>query len=113
MSIGDIYIIDKHGLYKTQKKIEAVLNTTEPQTVTEVRAFLCLVNYYHTFLPNNSTVVHPLHNPFKKQSKWNWNDECREAFNKAKQLYRGGQMYWRRKPEKRTDPSEVTDKIMT
>lgn len=60
------HIIDKHGLYKTQKKIEAVLNTTEPKTVTEVRAFLCLVHYYQTFLPNNSTVVHPLHKSFKK-----------------------------------------------
>jgi hypothetical protein len=51
--------IDKHGLHKTQKKVEAVLNTLEPKTVTEVRAFLGLVNYYYKFLPNISTVVHP------------------------------------------------------
>jgi hypothetical protein len=62
------------------------LNTLEPKTVTEVRAFLGLVNYYYKFLPNISTVVHPLHKLLEKQCKWNWNDECREAFNKAKQL---------------------------
>ena len=30
--------------------------------------------------------MHPLHKLLEKQCKWNWNDECREAFNKAKQL---------------------------
>ena len=79
------HIIDKHGLHKTQKKVEAVLNTPEPKTVTEVRAFLGLVNNYHKFLPNISTVVHPLHKLLEKQCKWNWDDECRETFNKAKQ----------------------------
>jgi len=63
------HIIDKHGLHKTQKKIEDVLNIPGPKTVTEVREFLVLVNYYHTFLPNSSTVVHPLHKSFKKQCK--------------------------------------------
>ena len=58
--------IDKHGLHKTQKKVEAVLNTLEPKTVTEVRAFLGLVNYYYKFLPNISTVVHPLHKLLEK-----------------------------------------------
>ena len=28
------HIIDKHGLHKTQKKVEVVLNTPEPKTVT-------------------------------------------------------------------------------
>jgi hypothetical protein len=51
------HIIDKHGLHKTQKNVEAVLNTPAPKTVTEVRAFLGLVIYYPKFLPNISTVV--------------------------------------------------------
>ena len=62
--------------------MEAVLNTLEPKTVTEVRAFLGLVNYYHNFLPNISTGVHPLHKLLEKQRKWNWNDECREGSTK-------------------------------
>lgn len=80
------HIIYKHGLHKNRKKVEAVLNTPESKTVAEVRAFLGLVNYYHKFLPNISIVVHPLHKLLEKQCKWNWNDECRVAFNKAKQL---------------------------
>ena len=52
--------IDKDGLHKTNAKIEAVQNTPRPQDVSSVRGFLGLVNYYHRFLPNLSSVLHPL-----------------------------------------------------
>ena len=42
--------IDKQGLHKTQEKIDAVLQTPYPKTVTQLRTFLGLVNYYARFL---------------------------------------------------------------
>jgi len=51
---------DKDGLHKLAEKIEAVLNAPHPNDVPEVRSFLGLINYYHRFLPNLSTVVRPL-----------------------------------------------------
>ncbi|XP_061152316.1 uncharacterized protein K02A2.6-like [Syngnathus typhle] len=78
--------IDKHGLHKTQDKIEAVVNSPQPENVTQLRSFLGLVNYYHKFLPNLSTVLHPLNALLHQKAKWDWTKDCEQAFTKAKEL---------------------------
>ena len=52
--------IDMDGLHKSAGKVEAVLKAPRPNDVAEVRLFLVLTNYYNGFMPNLSTVVHPL-----------------------------------------------------
>ena len=51
-----------------------------------MRSFLGLINYYHKFLPNLSTVLHPLHGLFKLGKKRKWSKDCERAFKTAKQL---------------------------
>ena len=53
--------IDSEGLHKMQEKIEAVVNAPRPENASQLGSFLGLVNYYNRFLPNASTVLHPLH----------------------------------------------------
>ena len=53
--------IDKEVIHKTEDKIKAVINTPRPQDILELRSWVALVNYYHRFLPNLSTVLYPLH----------------------------------------------------
>ena len=86
------HIIDKHGLHKTQDKIKAILDMPEPENVTQVRQYLGLINFYHKFLPNIATVVHPLHKLLEKDHKWDWNAECRKAFNESKKLVTSDQV---------------------
>ncbi|CAC5358316.1 unnamed protein product [Mytilus coruscus] len=69
--------MDKHGLHKTEDKIKAILDTPEPQNVTQVRLILGLINNYHKFLPNISSDVRPLHRLLEKDVKWDWNKECK------------------------------------
>ena len=78
--------IDKDGLHKTNAKIEAVQNAPRPQDVSSVRGFLGLVNYYHRFLPNLSSVLHPLNKLLEKDHKWEWSRECEDDFKEAKRL---------------------------
>ena len=52
--------IDRRGMHKTQKKIEAVVSAPRPENVSQLRSFLGFVNYYNHFFPNASTVLHPL-----------------------------------------------------
>ena len=91
--------ISAEGLRKTQDKVEAVRNTPTPKNVKEVRAFLGLVNYYHRFMPNSSTVLKPLNELLEKDRKWQWTDKCDRAFKEAKALITSDQVLTHYNPD--------------
>ena len=78
--------VDKHGLHKTQEKVEAVVNAPRPDNVEQVHLLLGLVNYYHKFLPNLATILNPLNQLLTQGKMWNWNPGCEQAFTKVKKL---------------------------
>ena len=78
--------IDSEGLHKTQEKIAEVVNAPRPANVSQLRSFLGLVNYYNRFLPNASTVLHPLHQLLEQDSEWQWTEQCEQAFTEAKRM---------------------------
>jgi len=57
-----------------------------PENVSQLRSFLGLVNYYNCFLPNASTVLHPLHQLLEQNSEWQWTEQCEQAFTEAKHM---------------------------
>ncbi|CAB4009033.1 Hypothetical predicted protein, partial [Paramuricea clavata] len=78
--------ISKLGLHKSQQKVNAVINAPRPENVSQDRSFVRLINYYHDFLPNLSTLLQPLNQLLGKDRRWKWNLECEQAFLKAKEL---------------------------
>ena len=60
------------------------MNAHRSQSVAKVRSFLGLVNYYHKFLPNLATFLHPLNQMLERNYQWDWTDQCEEAFDKVK-----------------------------
>ena len=42
--------------------------------------------YYNRFLPNRATILHPLHQLLEQGNKWQWTEQCEQAFSKAKLL---------------------------
>ena len=78
--------IDANELHKTQDKIEAVINAPKPENVTQLRAFLGLVNYYSHFLPNLASVLHPLYQLLKQNVKFIWTETAQKAFQKVKEM---------------------------
>ena len=68
------HIIDEQGLHKLPVKIDAVLKCPTPENVTQLRAFLGLVNYYHRFLPNLSSVISPLRRLLENRVPWQWTE---------------------------------------
>ena len=53
-----------------QEKIEAAVNSSRPENVSQLRSFLGLVSYYNYFLPNASTVLRPLQQLLEQDSEW-------------------------------------------
>ncbi|GFU53298.1 uncharacterized protein K02A2.6 [Trichonephila clavipes] len=60
------HTIDKFGLHKTQEKIDAIMKVPVPKTVSDLKSFLGLVNYYGKFIPNLSPRVALFNNLLQK-----------------------------------------------
>ena len=80
------YVINGDGIQPVAAKVDAIKNAPEPNDVSQLRAFLGMLNYYHRFLPDVATVLEPLHQLLRKGSKWQWLKDQQEAFEKAKEL---------------------------
>lgn len=81
-------MIDAKGLKTEISKIDAVNRTPQPTNVSEVKAFLGLVNYYGKFVRNISSILEPLYGLLKSGIEFEWSNECEKAFQSIKQLLR-------------------------
>lgn len=78
--------ISKEGIKKTNDKIKAIVEAPIPKNVSEVRSFAGMVNYYSKFIPNLSTLLHPIYNLLKNNTKFQWSKNCDLAFKKIKEI---------------------------
>ncbi|TYK19887.1 putative mitochondrial protein [Cucumis melo var. makuwa] len=61
-----------------------------PKSVSELRSFLGLANYYRRFVEEFSKRASPLTELLKKDVHWNWDPECQAAFDGLKQAMMEG-----------------------
>lgn len=80
------YVIDRKGIRKVQRKVDAITKMKIPSNRDEVRAFLGLINYYGRFLSNLSTILYPINQLLKDTVSFDWSKECQHAFNTVKQM---------------------------
>ncbi len=62
------------------------------RNVTELKAYLGLLYYYHRLLPNLSIWLAPLHNLLRESVKWHWGSEQHDAFEKSKPLIQSSEV---------------------
>lgn len=77
-------IIDKEGRRPDPQRTEAIEKMPAPDSVTKLKSFLGLVQYYAIYIPNIHNLRAPLNELLKKGVKWNWNKECESAFQNIK-----------------------------
>jgi hypothetical protein len=53
-------------------------------TVKQVRGFIGFANFYRQFIKKFSELILPLDNLLQKDTKFDWNDQCQEAFETLK-----------------------------
>lgn len=77
-------MIYEEGIKTEGTKVEAVKNFPTPRNLKEVQCFLGLAGWYHRFISQFSELAAPLHALKRKNTLWNWTDECQNAFEKLK-----------------------------
>lgn len=76
--------VDAKGIHKTSEKVDAILKAPPPKNVTEVKSFTGLVVFYNRFLPDLSTMLHPINKLLRKETTFEWTKECQLAFDAVK-----------------------------
>ena len=79
------HIITEKGISPDPDKIIAVQNIQPPTTVTLLRSFLGLAGYYRRFIKNFSAIAQPLNQLLHKDTAYEWNNKCQQAFEELKQ----------------------------
>ena len=79
--------VDAQGLHPVDKKVKGIMDAPTPTNITELKAYLGLLNYYNKFLPNLATLLAPLHELLRQKVKWTWQKkQGEETFQKSKTL---------------------------
>ena len=73
--------ITKEGLKPTESKVQAIAQAPTPTNVSELKAFLGLVNYYGKFLP---TSLAPLHRLLARGAHYQWSQTQQDVFDTVK-----------------------------
>ena len=78
------YNITREGIKPQDTKVEALRKIAAPTNVRELRRFVGIVNYYRDMWVGRSHKLAPLTALTSKDKKWNWTQECADAFNEIK-----------------------------
>ncbi|GBG91806.1 hypothetical protein CBR_g53695 [Chara braunii] len=79
------HVLDGDDVKPEDSKIAAIRDWPTPRTLTELRSFLGLANYYRKFVRNFSTIAAPLRRLLRKETIWKWDKDCTTAMKKLKQ----------------------------
>ena len=70
-----------------EEKVKVIQDWPEPQKVKDVQSFLGFANFYRRFIHDYSNIVVPLTCLTRKNTPWNFNNDCRHAFQTLKQAF--------------------------
>jgi len=79
------HIISSEGISTDSEKINAVNNWPIPKNKKHLRSFLGLCSYYRKFVKGFSILAKPLYVLTENQTKFIWNKQCEDVFNRLKQ----------------------------
>lgn len=84
------HLITAEGLKPLPSKIDAIVNYPKPETASQLKSFLAMINFYRKFLPhavNNQMILQSLIQGNVKNDKRKilWTPETETAFEKCKQ----------------------------
>ena len=87
------FIIGRDGVKPDPSKVESIRSYPRPETQTQLRAFLGLLNFYGSMVPRLQEIVRPLNKALKKDEdkrssrSIEWDDQMTQAFSSAKEIF--------------------------
>ena len=79
-------ILENGTVQMDPAKLKGIANWLQPQQVTDICAFLGFTGFYCYFMPNYSNIAWPLIQLTKKNTIFQWTEECKVAFKWLKTL---------------------------
>jgi hypothetical protein len=81
------YIMNEQGVHVDSAKIQVIRNWSTPRTITELRSFLGLANFYRRFMLGFSNIAWALSNVTKggDKAKFFWSPTQQQTFEELKQ----------------------------
>ncbi|KAL7852791.1 hypothetical protein SRHO_G00185760 [Serrasalmus rhombeus] len=77
---------DKCHFAQPELRVKAITNMPSPQSVSELRQMLGMVNYLAKFLPRLATVLHPVTSLLRGDVQWVWGAAQEQAFEEVKKM---------------------------
>ncbi len=78
------HMVSKDGIRVDPRKVKIVQDWPVPGTVSQLRSFLGLANYFRRFIDKFSETARPLHALTGKDVTWRWSLTCQLAFEELK-----------------------------
>ena len=80
------FIVSKEGIRASPSNVSAIMNAPKPTSISTLRSFLGMVNYYASFIPNLSTLAKPLNRKLAHDKPWSWDKVADAAFSELKRI---------------------------
>ena len=94
------HLISSDGIQPLPEKLESIKNMPAPRSPKEVKQFLGLAGYYHTFVPQFSDLSRPLTRLTRKDALFEWAKECQAYFELLKEALCTHPILWCTDPER-------------
>jgi hypothetical protein len=79
------HIVCKQGLLLDPSKIAIIVDLPPPTSVRQLRTALGHIGYYRKFIKGYAQIKTPMEKLLKKDSKFQWTEECQQIFDTLKQ----------------------------
>lgn len=82
------HVLDKEGVHPTKEKIKCIENAPIPKSVSELKSYLGLLNFYGKYIPMLSSKLKLLYDLCKNNTNFesSWSQEHLKVFEESKQL---------------------------
>ena len=80
------FVVSADRIKLDADKVQAIKEMKPPTDVWGVKAFIGYVSYYRCFCPKFSDIATPLIRLTKKNTEFEWPEECQQSFDKLKNL---------------------------